>query len=63
MRRCPPQAHERVRLLLEYAPELAQREVPDPYYDQMSGFDKVADMIDLAVESLVDDLRGRMGAR
>lgn len=60
LRRCPPQAAKRVRLLLDYAPALAQREVPDPYYDQMNGFDKVADMIDLAVDSLVDELRDRL---
>ena len=63
LRRCPPQAHDRVRLLLEYAPGLAEREVPDPYYEQLSGFDKVADMIDLAVDSLVEALRDRLGAR
>ena len=63
MRRCPPRAAARVRLLLEFAPELAEKEVPDPYYDQVAAFEKVADMIDLAVDALVDELRERLERR
>ena len=60
LRRCPPALHGRIRLLLEYAPELRVREVPDPYYEQLAGFDKVVDMIELAVEGLIDDVKTRL---
>ena len=58
--RCPPERHKRVRLLLDFAPELTQREVPDPYYDQLSGFERVADMIELAVDGLMEHLHERL---
>jgi protein-tyrosine phosphatase len=39
---------ERVRLFLEYAPQLRRREVPDPYYGGESGFEEVLDLAEEA---------------
>lgn len=60
LRRCPPQYVSRVRLLLDYAPELMIREVPDPFHEQAAAFERVIDMAELAVDALVDDIRSRL---
>lgn len=60
LKRCPAGGQSRVGMLLDYAPELTEREVPDPMYNQLADFERVTDMIDLAVEGLLDDLRDRL---
>lgn len=44
-------------LLLDFAPQLEVREVPDPYYGGRSGFERVLDLIDAGVDGLFDHLR------
>ena len=39
----PEDSRARLRLFLEYAPELGRLEVPDPYYRDTSGFEEVLD--------------------
>ncbi|MGH8250410.1 MAG: low molecular weight protein-tyrosine-phosphatase, partial [Steroidobacteraceae bacterium] len=41
----PPQHAERVRLFLDYAPQLKRRDVPDPYYGGPTGFEEVLDLV------------------
>ena len=60
---CPPFYGERVRLVMEFAPELREREVPDPYYVGEEGFEKVLDMLELCMEGLMDELRDRLDER
>lgn len=48
-----------VRLLLEYAPDLSQQEVPDPYFGGPDGFEHVLDLVEEAVRGLLDDVRKR----
>lgn len=57
---CPPFYADRVRLVMEYAPELREREVPDPYYVGGEGFEKVLDMLELCMEGLMDELHDRL---
>lgn len=52
--------HHKIRLFMEYSPELGIEEVPDPYYGGESGFDRVLDMIEAASSGLLEDLRGRL---
>ncbi len=54
---CPPGRTERVRLLLDFAPDQPLREVPDPYYGGGDGFVRVFDMIEDASRGLLDDIR------
>ncbi|MFO1400964.1 MAG: low molecular weight protein-tyrosine-phosphatase [Steroidobacteraceae bacterium] len=44
---------ERVRLLLEYAPALGVREVPDPYYGEPRDFEYVLDIVTTATRGLL----------
>ena len=60
---CPPFYSDRVRLVLDFAPDLREREVPDPYYVGGEGFEKVLDMLDLCMEELMDELHDRLGQR
>ncbi len=56
-RRAPPQARERLRLFLEFAPEAGISEVPDPYYGGPNGFEDVLDLIEAAAHGLIEHLR------
>lgn len=47
---------QRFRLLLEYAPECGREEVPDPHGLDQSAHERVADLIEQAVEGLADAL-------
>ena len=54
-----PELRGRIRLLLDYAPHLPEREVPDPYYGGPNGFERVMDLIEEASEGLLTDIRQR----
>jgi len=60
--RAPPAAHERLRLLLEFAPEAGPEDVPDPYYGGPNGFEEVLDLIEAAARGLLAHLRQRSRA-
>jgi protein-tyrosine phosphatase len=58
LRRWSPVEHRhKLRLFLDYAPQLAQREVPDPYYGTAAGFELVLDLVEEAAAGLLDHLR------
>jgi len=48
---------DRIRLFLEFAPELEEKEVPDPYFGGPSGFDRVLDMVEDASMGLLAEIR------
>jgi protein-tyrosine phosphatase len=54
---CPPEYRHRIRLLLEFAPHLNRREVPDPYYGGSTGFEHVLDLVEEAAAGLLEHLR------
>lgn len=56
---CPPGAERKLMLLMDFAPHLQTREVPDPYYGGASGFERVFDMVEAASEGLLADIRRR----
>lgn len=57
MRLTPPEYESRVSLLMAYAPERSEDEVPDPYFGGEGGFDRVLDMIEDASRGLLADIR------
>jgi protein-tyrosine phosphatase len=54
---CPVERHDRIKLLLDFAPHLDQREVPDPYYGGSVGFERVLDLVEEASIGLLEHLR------
>lgn len=60
MHRAPAEARERIRGLMEFAPELRVREVPDPYYGERGDFEYVLDLVEAASEGLVAHVRERL---
>ena len=54
--RCPKQHRGKVRRCLEFAPEVPERDVPDPYYGGPGGFAHVFDIIEEAVNGLLDEV-------
>jgi protein-tyrosine phosphatase len=57
---CPqPELQEKMRLFLDFAPDLPEREVPDPYYGGPGGFEGVMDLLEAAAEGLLLHIRER----
>jgi protein-tyrosine phosphatase len=59
MKRCPRGASEKVHYLMDFAPQLGVREVPDPYYGGVNGFDHVLDLVEAAAAGLFSEIRTR----
>jgi protein-tyrosine phosphatase len=55
----PPSHRDRLRLFLEFAPDGAGSEVPDPYYGGPEGFEQVLDLVEAASRGLVAAIRER----
>jgi protein-tyrosine phosphatase len=53
---CPDEHQNKVQYLLDYAPHLKLREVPDPYYGDGYGFERVLDLVEAAAEGLLKNL-------
>lgn len=49
----PSQHRAKVGLFLEYGQRFAEREVPDPYYGGVQGFDHVLDLVEDAAAGLL----------
>jgi protein-tyrosine phosphatase len=54
---CPSQHQSKLRLFMEFAPDLETNEVPDPYYGGATGFERVLDLIELAAAGLLAEIR------
>ena len=60
---CPPAYADRIVRITDFAPDLRERDVPDPYYVGEEGFEKVLDMLELCLEGLMDDIHDRLAER
>ena len=56
---CPLGQRGKLRLFMEFAPQMKKREVPDPYYGGGSGFEQVLDLVEAAAEGLLQEIRQR----
>jgi protein-tyrosine phosphatase len=54
----PPRLRDRVRMLMEFAPQLGVREVPDPYYGEQKDFERVFELAEQATRGLLRELGG-----
>ena len=57
---CASQHRHKLDYLLDYAPHLGTRNLPDPYYGGEIGFERVLDMIEDACEGLLGHLQDQM---
>jgi protein-tyrosine phosphatase len=55
--RSPTRYHERIKLIMDFAPQAYTREVPDPYYGSAKGFADVLDLLEQASKGLLRELR------
>jgi protein-tyrosine phosphatase len=56
----PPAGHK-LKLMMSYARQFAEQEVPDPYYGGPQGFERVLDMLEDAARGLLDSLQKGSG--
>lgn len=56
-RSSPDGQQSKITMFLDFAPQLGEREVPDPYYGGPGGFDHVLDLIEAASTGLLADIR------
>lgn len=61
-RRAPAARHDRIRLMMEFAPLSSVRAVPDPYYGGPQGFEQVLDLLEEAAEGLLREVLGQTKA-
>jgi protein-tyrosine phosphatase len=53
LHRTPESHRAKVRRMMEFAPDLGVREVPDPYYGEKADFERVLDLVEAASEGLL----------
>ena len=53
----PPEHRHKIQLFLDFAPHLARREIPDPYYGGASGFELVLDLAEEAAGGLLEHIK------
>ncbi|MBU3070852.1 low molecular weight phosphotyrosine protein phosphatase [Aestuariicella sp. G3-2] len=54
-----PEVFDRTRLLLSFC-NTSELEVPDPYYGSAAGFDHVYEMLESAVDALLENISSRL---
>lgn len=50
---CPDAHRSKLRLLLDFAADQKTREVPDPYYGNLAGFERVLELCEAGAEGLI----------
>ncbi|MGD8926692.1 MAG: low molecular weight protein-tyrosine-phosphatase [Thioalkalispiraceae bacterium] len=60
---CPEQHKDKVHLFLNFAKDLNEQEVPDPYYGGQHGFERVFDMVEAASNGLLEDILLRLNSK
>ena len=47
----------KIQLFLDFAPDLKETEVPDPYYGGNKGFEQVLDLVEAAAQGLLEHIK------
>ena len=53
---CPEEQAGNLLLIMDYAPEAGLRDVPDPYFGNLSGFERVLELLDVACKGLLNHI-------
>jgi protein-tyrosine phosphatase len=59
LKQAPKERRDKVRLLMDFAPNLTVHEIPDPLFGQNNGFDYVCQLVDAACRGLLVSLTAR----
>ena len=62
-RLCPESHLQKLQLFLDFGSGTDTDEVPDPYYGNLSGFDRVLDLCENAAAGLLDEIRRAEASR
>jgi protein-tyrosine phosphatase len=54
---CPAPHQQKLRLFLDYALDVEEEEVPDPYYGNALGFERVLDLCEAGAKGLISSLQ------
>jgi len=52
-----PEHHSKIRMFLDFSKDFSEKEVPDPYYGGVQGFDQVFDMVTSASKGLLEEIQ------
>lgn len=55
VKRCPENYLEKLSLILNYLDDEDVRDVPDPYFGNLQGFQEVFNLLDEAIDSFIDE--------
>lgn len=58
-RECPPALQYKLHDIMAFAPATAYREVPDPYYGPVEGFELVLDLLEEAIDGLLKEMQSK----
>jgi protein-tyrosine phosphatase len=58
---CPAEHRNKLHMFLDFATDIPQREVPDPYYGGPGGFDHVFDLVEAGSRGLLQEIRHKHG--
>jgi protein-tyrosine phosphatase len=53
---CPPQLQHKLALIMTYAAQHAETEIPDPYYGNQAGFYRVLELLNAATKGLLAEI-------
>ena len=57
---CPKEHRHKVKFMLDFAERTTLKEVPDPYYGEGNGFERVLDLLEDACEGLMFELEKKL---
>ena len=57
---CPIEHRHKIKYMLDFATRSSIGEVPDPYYGQGNGFERVLDLLEDACEGLLSELEQKL---
>lgn len=57
----PAECHQKIALIMSFAPDQDSLEVPDPYYGSVIGFEQVFFLLDAAIGELVKTMAINLG--
>lgn len=57
LEQCPEAQRGKIALIMDFAPEGGETEVPDPYFGNTAGFERVVGLLEPAIEGVIERIR------